>query len=296
MNKIIRIGTNGNSLAIAQARYIEGLIKPSGYQTEIISSDVSTDDKTKAKKNLEAKLLDGSIDIAIHHAKDVPADLHEELELIAFTKRDHPNDVIVSHIKNINLKTENRKVGTSSIRRMAFVKHFYANVQPIFVSGDPESQIKKMKAGEFDALLLAFADVHRLGFDDLIVENIETSYFVPAVGQGSLVVECHKKLSFDKKDVIQRWVNDEETEDCIRTERAFAKTLSNQFNIASFGYAQFEGNLITLKAGLISLDGKQVIKTKRSSTVAESKELGKKVAMEVLINGGNKILQEISAH
>lgn len=295
MNKTIRIGTNENSLAIAQAKFIESLIRPSGYQTELVTSEISTDDRLTVKKNLEAKLLDGSIDIAIHHAKDVPADLHEELELVAFTKRDHPNDVVVSNIKNINLKTENRKVGTSSIRRMAFIKHFYPTVQAIFVSGDPEIQIKKMKGGEFDALLLAFADVRQLGYEDLIIENIETSYFVPAPGQGSLVVECHKKLSFDKKDVIQRWVNDEETEDCIRTERAFAKNLSDNFNIASFAYAQFEGNLITLKAGLISRDGKHVIKTKRSSTVAESKELGKKVAMEVLINGGNKILHEISA-
>jgi hydroxymethylbilane synthase len=293
MNKTIRIGTNGNSLAVAQAKFIESLIKPSGYQTEIISPEVSTDDRTKAKKNLEIKLLDGSIDIAIHHAKDVPADLHEELELVAFTKRELPNDVIVSHNKNINLKSENKKVGTSSIRRMAFIKHFYPNVQAIFASGDPESQIKKMKAGEYDALLLTYADVHQLGYDALIIENIETSYFVPAVGQGSLVVECHKKLSFEKKDVIQRWVNDEETEDCIRTERSFSKTLNRGYNIPIFGYAQYEGNLITLKAGIISLDGKQVIKTKRSSTVAESKELGKKVALEVLQNGGDKILQEL---
>jgi hydroxymethylbilane synthase len=152
-----------------------------------------------------------------------------------------------------------------------------------------------MKEGEYDALLLAYSDVHNLGYDSLIVEKIETSYFVPAVGQGSIVVECHKKLSFDKKEVIQRWVNHEETEDCIRTERSFSKTLNRGYNIPVFGYAQYEGNLITLKAGIISLDGRHVVKTKRSSTVAESKELGKKVAMEVLQNGGDKILQEIQS-
>lgn len=296
MNKMIRIGTNGNTLSVAQAKFVESLIKPSGYQTEIISSEVTTDDKTKAKKNLEGKLLDGSIDVVVHHAKDLPADLHDELELVAFTQRQPPNDVLVSHHKNINLKSESKKVGTSSIRRMAFIKHFYPKAQAVFAPGDPESQIKKMKAGEYDALLLAFSDVHQLGYDNLIIENIETSYFVPAVGQGSLVVECHKKLSFDKKEVIQRWVNHEETEDCIRTERAFSKTLNHGYNIPIFGYAQYEGSLITLKAGVISLDGKHVVKTKRSSTVAESKELGKKVAMEVLQNGGDKILQEISTH
>jgi hydroxymethylbilane synthase len=294
MNKTIRIGTNGNTLSVAQAKLVESLIKPSGYQTEIISTEELSDDKVKAKKNLEVKLLDGSVDVVVHHAKDLPADLHDELELVAFTERQPPNDVIVSYTKNIDLKSESHKVGTSSIRRMAFIKHFYPKAQAMFAPGDPESQIKKMKAGEYDALLLAFADVYQLGYDSLIIENIETSYFVPAVGQGSLVVECHKKLSFDKKEVIQRWVNHEETEDCIRTERAFSKTLNRGYNIPIFGYAQYEGNLITLKAGVISLDGKQVVKTKRSSTVAESKELGKKVALEVLQNGGDKILSEIA--
>jgi hydroxymethylbilane synthase len=295
MNKTIRIGAKGNKLGLWQAEYVTSLIKPSGYSTEIISFETSEEGKSESKKNLEINLLNGHIDIAIHHAKDVPADLHEELELVAFTERELPNDVLISHNQNINLQ-RSIKVGTSSIRRTAFLKHFYSVVRPVFAPGDLHTQIKKMEAGEYDALLVAYADVHQLGYDNLIVEKIETSYFVPAVGQGSIVVECHKKLAFDKKEVIQRWVNHEETEDCVRTERAFSKTLNRGYNIPVFGYAQYEGNLITLKAGIISLDGKQVVKTKRSSTLAESKELGKKVAIEVLEAGGSKILKEIKAN
>jgi hydroxymethylbilane synthase len=293
MNKIIRIGTKKNKLGIWQAEYVANLVKPSGYSTEIVSFETTEAGKSDLKKNLEINLLNGSIDIAIHHAKDVPADLHEELELVAFTERELPNDALISHQQNLNLKSDNLTIGASSIRRIAFIKHFFPNTKSLFVPGDLPTQIQKMKEGEYDALLLAYADVHHLGYDNLVVEKIETSYFVPAVGQGSIVVECHKKLSFDKKEVIQRWVNHEETEDCIRTERSFSKTLNSGYNIPIFGYAQYEGNLITLKAGIISLDGKQVVKTKRSSTVAESKELGKKVALEVLQNGGDKILQEI---
>jgi len=293
MNKTIRIGTKGSKLGLWQAEYIANLIKPSGYTTEIVT--VEDEHKSDPKKNLEIKLLEGSIDIVIHHAKDVPADLHEELELVAFTERELPNDALISLNKNLDLTSDGVKIGTSSIRRIAFLKHFYPFSKPVFAPGDIPTQIQQMKQGEYDALLLAYADVHHLGFDNLIVEKIETSYFVPAVGQGSIVVECHKKLSFDKKEVIQRWVNHEETEDCVRTERSFSKTLNRGYNIPVFGYAQYEGNLITLKAGIISLDGKQVVKTKRSATVAESKELGKKVAMEVLQNGGEKILQEIQS-
>lgn len=304
MNKIIRIGTRGSKLAMWQAEYVAELIKPSGYTTEIIQIETKGDkilDVSIAKigskgvftEELEAKLLDGSIDIAVHSAKDLSSELPEELELIAFTEREIANDVLISPNKNINLKTDKIKVGTSATRRVAFLKHFYPQVETVSVRGNLQTRIKKMQDGECEALLLAYAGVHRLGYNHLIVEQLETSYFVPAVGQGSVAVECHKKLAFDKKEIIQRWVNHNETEDCIRTERSFLKTLQGGCSIPAFGYAYFESNFITLKAGIISLDGKHVVKTKRSSTVAESKELGKKVAHEVLINGGDRILHDI---
>lgn len=304
MNKTIRIGTRGSKLALWQAEHVASLIKPSGYNTEVVIIETKGDkvlDVSIAKigskgvftEELEAKLLDGSIDIAVHSAKDLSSDLPEELEIIAFTEREIVNDVLVSTNKNINLKTDKLKIGTSSTRRVAFLNHFFPSTEPVSVRGNVQTRIKKMEDGECDALLLAYAGVHRLGYDHLIVEKIETSYFVPAVGQGSIAIECHKKLSFEKKEILQRWVNHEETEDCIRTERSFLKTMNGGCSIPTFGYAHFEGSLITLKAGIISLDGQQVVKTKRSSTIAESKELGKRVALEVLQHGGDKILADI---
>jgi hydroxymethylbilane synthase len=304
MNKTIRIGTRGSKLALWQAEYVASLIKPSGYNTEIVIIETKGDkvlDVSIAKigskgvftEELEAKLLDGSIDIAVHSAKDLSSDLPDELELIAFTERELANDVLVSANKNINLKTDKIKIGTSSTRRVAFLNHFFPQAEVVSVRGNLQTRIKKMEEGACDALLLAYAGVHRLGYDHLIVEKIETSYFVPAVGQGSIAIECHKKLAFEKKEILQRWVNHVETEDCIRTERAFLKTMNGGCSIPTFGYAHFEGSLITLKAGIISLDGQQVVKTKRSSTIAESKELGKRVALEVLQHGGDKILADI---
>jgi hydroxymethylbilane synthase len=304
MNKIIRIGTRGSKLAMWQAQYVADLISPSGYTTEIVAVETKGDkildvsiskigSKGVFTEELEAKLLDGSIDVAVHSAKDLASELPEELELIAFTEREIANDVLISTNKNINLKSGKIKIGTSSTRRVAFLKHFYPEAEAVPVRGNLQTRIKKMEEGECDALLLAYAGVHRLGYDHLIVEKLETSYFVPAVGQGSIAVECHKKLAFNKKEIIQRWVNHEETEDCIRTERSFLKTLEGGCSIPAFGYAHFEGNLITLKAGIISLDGKHVVKTKRSSTIADSKELGEKIAYEVLRDGGDKILHEI---
>jgi len=304
MNKVIRIGTRGSKLALWQAEHIASLIKPSGYQTEIIPIETRGDkilDVTISKigskgvftEEIEAKLLDHSIDIAVHSAKDLSSDIPEELELIAFTERELVNDVVLSPNKNLDIKKDKIKIGTSSTRRMAFLKHFYPNAEPVTIRGNLQTRLSKLQAGECDALLLAFAGVHRMGYDDLIVEKIETSYFVPPVGQGSIAVECHKKLSFDKKQIIQDWVNHAETEACLRAERSYLKTLQGGCSIPVFGYAHLEGELISLKAGIISLDGQQVIKVKRMGSPEDVKELGEAVANEVLNLGGDRILREI---
>jgi hydroxymethylbilane synthase len=304
MNKTIRIGTRGSKLALWQAEHVAALIKPSGYRTELVPIETRGDkilDVSIAKigskgvftEEIEAKLLDGSIDIAVHSAKDLSSDIPDELELIGFTEREAVNDVVISVDASKKLSTPGLRIGTSATRRVAFLKHYYPHVQAVSIRGNLQTRFAKLQAGECDALLLAYAGVHRMGFGSHIIEKIETSYFVPAVGQGSIAIECHKKLAFDKKEVIERWVNHPETEDCVRTERAFLKTLQGGCSIPAFGYAHYEGNLITLKAGIISLDGQRVVKVKQSGTPMENKELGERVAREVLETGGEQILWEI---
>ena len=228
MNKVFRIGTRGSKLALWQAEHVADLIKPSGYSTEIIPIETRGDkilnvsiakigSKGVFTEEIEEKLLDGSIDIAVHSAKDLSSELNDELELVAFTERELANDVLISTHKNISLKNSAIKVGTSSTRRVAFLRHFYPAIAPVNIRGNLQTRLGKLQQGECDALLLAYAGVHRMGYDDLIVEKIETSYFVPSVGQGSIAVECHKKLNFGKKEILERWVDHPETEACIRS-------------------------------------------------------------------------------
>jgi hydroxymethylbilane synthase len=304
MNKIFRIGTRGSKLALWQAEYVANLIKPSGYETEIIPIDTKGDkiqnvsiakigSKGVFTEEIEEKLLDGSIDIAVHSAKDLASEIKDELELVAFTERELANDVLLSIKKDLTLKAENIRVGTSSTRRVAFLKHFYPTITPVTVRGNLQTRLSKLQAGECDALLLAYAGVHRMGYDSYIVEKIETSYFVPSVGQGSIAIECHKKLNFGKKEILERWVNHPETEACIRAERSFLKTMQGGCSVPVFGYAHLDGSMVTLKGGVISLDGKQVIKAKRSGAIEDVKELGEAVANEVLSNGGAEILKSL---
>ncbi|HEY9487769.1 MAG TPA: hydroxymethylbilane synthase, partial [Chryseosolibacter sp.] len=252
MNKTIRIGTRGSKLAMWQAQHVADLIKPSGFSTEIIPIETKGDkildvsiskigSKGVFTEEIEERLLDGSIDIAVHSAKDVSSFIPDELELLAFTEREIPNDVVISTNKAFRLENESITIGTSSARRVAFVKHFYPQAKTVSIRGNLQTRLAKHEAGDCDALILAFAGVHRMGYDHLITERIETSYFVPPVGQGTIAVECHKKLVFEKKDVVQRWVNHTETEYCLRAERAFLKTLEGGCSIPSFGYAWLEG-------------------------------------------------------
>ena len=210
MNKVFRIGTRGSKLALWQAEHVANLIKPSGYGTEIVPIETKGDkilnvsiakigSKGVFTEEIEEKLLDGSIDIAVHSAKDLSSELNDELELVAFTERELANDVLISPNKNIGLKNSDIKVGTSSTRRVAFLKHFYPAITPVNIRGNLQTRLSKLQNGECDALLLAYAGVHRMGYDNLIVEKIETNYFVPSVGQGSIAIECHKKLNFGKK-------------------------------------------------------------------------------------------------
>lgn len=304
MNKIIRIGTRGSKLAMWQAEHVAELIRPSGYTTEIIPIETKGDkvlDVSIAKigskgvftEEIEAKLLDGSIDIAVHSAKDLSSEIPDELELIAFVEREQVNDAVISVNKNFKLNEGNPIIGTSSTRRVAFLKHFYPLASAVAVRGNLQTRINKMIDGDCDALMLAYAGVKRMGYEDMIVDKIDTSYFVPAVGQGSIAVECHMKLSYDKKEIISRWVNHQETEDCVRTERAFLKTLHGGCSIPAFGYAHYEGNFLSLKAGIISLDGTRVVKVKKTGPLDNGKELGVAVARQVLDTGGREILNEI---
>jgi hydroxymethylbilane synthase len=304
MNQLIRIGTRSSKLALWQAEHVAKRLAASGFQTEIVPIETTGDkvlDVSIAKigskgvftEEIEAKLLDGSIDIAVHSAKDLSSELPEELELIAFTEREAVNDVVVSFNKNFDLSAEGIRVGTSATRRVAFLKHFYPQAQAVSIRGNLQTRLRKLEEGACDALILAFAGIHRMGYEELIVEKIATSYFVPAVGQGSIAIECHKKLDFKKKEAVQKYVNHTPTETCIRAERSFLKTLGGGCSIPAFGYAHFEGALVTLKAGIISLDGQRTSKSKRSADPHDAKELGRQAAFEVLDGGGKEILSAI---
>ncbi|MCF2501702.1 MULTISPECIES: hydroxymethylbilane synthase [Dyadobacter] len=303
----IKIGTRGSKLALWQAYYVEGLLNEGGIDTEIVIIETKGDkiltrslskigSKGVFTQELEDQLLDGSIDIAVHSAKDLQSQLDDAFELIAFTEREKANDVLVSHNTELSLKSgEAFVVGTSSTRRVAVLRHFYPHIQTVDMRGNLQTRLRKLNEGHCDALLLAYAGVHRMEYDDKIAEHLLLDEFTPAVGQGSVAIECAVNLAEEKKAIIKKLINHSQTETCLLTERAFLKRLQGGCSIPVFGMATLHEDQINITGGIISLDGQELIRRTETGSISFPEELGTALADELLEAGADRILREIKS-
>lgn len=302
---LIRIGTRGSKLALWQAYHVEERLNHAGIQTEIVTIETKGDkilnvsiakigSKGVFTEEIEQQLSDGRIDIAVHSAKDMQSTLPPGFELIAFMEREKSNDVVVSRKEGLSVKNGKSFVlGTSSTRRVATLKSLYPHMQTVPVRGNLQTRIRKMDEGACDALLLAYAGVHRMGYEDMIAEYLSLEEFTPAVGQGSVAIEVFENLDQDKKEAIRVALNHKDTETCLLAERAFLKTMDGGCSIPVFGLARLNGNNIDIQGGIISLDGQQVIRKSQTASKEDALELGAKLAQEVLKSGGADILESI---
>ncbi len=301
----IRIGTRGSKLALWQAYHVADSLKEAGIDSEIVTIETKGDkilnvsiakigSKGVFTEEIEEQLSNGSIDIAVHSAKDMQSSLPEGFELIAFMEREKPVDVVISHKKDLSFNHKSDiLLGTASTRRVATLAKFYPNIKTTSVRGNLQTRIRKMEEGACDALLLAYAGVHRMGYEDMIVTELPLDEFIPAVGQGSVAIEVHDRLSTDKKEEIRGALNHEQTEYCLLAERAYLKTMDGGCSIPVFAMATLKNDQITLEGGIVSMDGSsRIVKTVIGST-SEHQKIGNQLAQEVLTSGGKEILLEI---
>lgn len=291
-------------MALWQAYYVEERLRRSGVDTEIVTIETKGDkilDVTIAKigskgvftEEIEEQLADGRIDIAVHSAKDMQSTLPEGFELVAFAEREKPNDIVLSRDNSINLNSGSFLLGTASTRRVATLKHYYPSIETIPIRGNLQTRIRKMDEGQCDALLLAYAGVHRMGYDDLIVQQTSITEFTPAVGQGSVAIEVHESLEKSKIEVIRSAINHPETEICIKAERAFLKEMDGGCSIPVFGHAKLTADRLEITGGIISLDGQNRISRSVSGNQTEATRLGIELGKAILGLGGKEILEEI---
>jgi len=306
MKKKIVIGTRGSQLALWQANFIKSEIKGFFPELDVRLNIIKTTgdritDRPLAQvggkglfvKEIENALLEKDIDLAVHSMKDMPGELPEGLTIGAIPKRENPFDVLITRDDTLLADFKpGTKVGTSSLRRASQIKHIRPDIQIVSIRGNLDTRIKKLKSGEYDAIVLAAAGLHRLGQKDEISEYLDESIMTPAVGQGALCIET-REIDPDIEPIMAK-LDHFETRLCVTGERAFLKQIEGSCHIPVACFSKIVENEVIMTAVVASEDGKEIIKEQIVSPFNGVQENGQILADQVLNNGGKKILEQLN--
>ena len=296
----IRIGTRTSRLALWQAEFVAAELKKFFPELEIELVKVKTTgdkilDAPLAKiggkglftKELELQLASGDIDLAVHSLKDVPSELPNDFTIAAITKRAQPLDAFISNkFSTFAALPKNSVVGTSSLRRAAQILALRPDLQIKNLRGNVETRLKKLDAGNFDAIILAAAGLERLGYSARINELL--TEIIPAAGQGALAIET--RADDEKIFPYVQKLNDAETFTTVKIEREFLKEVGGSCQIPVGVFANVDGDKINVRALIASIDGKKIVRACEIAPL-EQIDLGKKIAANLLENGGREILE-----
>ncbi|MFT6028669.1 MAG: hydroxymethylbilane synthase [Oleiphilaceae bacterium] len=243
-------------------------------------------------KELETAMLQGQADIAVHSMKDVPMEFPEGLELAVICERENPFDAFVSnHFQTINELPKGAVVGTSSLRRSSQLVSQRPDLVIKSLRGNVNTRLAKLDAGEFDAIILAASGLIRLGFQDRIKSTLTAKQSLPAVGQGALGLEC--RTSDPEIKALLAPLSHQESEFCVRAERAMNHYLHGGCQVPIAGYAVLDNDTLTLNGLVASLDGKTVIKACMQDRKGNAQALGTAVAKALLAQGAGPLLEAI---
>jgi hydroxymethylbilane synthase len=243
-------------------------------------------------KELELAIADGRADIAVHSLKDVPSDLPPGMVLAAFLTRAHAHDAFVSikHRSFAELPMHAR-IGTSSLRRQCQLLAARPDLAIEPLRGNVDTRLKKLDAGDYDAIILASAGLHRLGLESRITEYLALDLSLPAVGQGIVAIECRTDDDSNRTRVAA--LNDINAERCALAERAFARRLEGSCQSPIAGYAITESTSLTLTGLVGSLDGKTLFRDRIAGDANNAEVLGVTLAERLLNQGADDLLREL---
>ncbi|HWF74432.1 MAG TPA: hydroxymethylbilane synthase [Solirubrobacteraceae bacterium] len=289
---MIRVGTRGSTLALAQARWVADRLEG---ETELVTVTVAGDrgaaiaDKSRWISELERALLDDEIDLAVHSAKDVPADLAPGLELVAVPERADARDALCG-APALRSLAPGARVGTSSLRRTAEIRAARPDLDVVPVRGNVDTRLRKLAAGEFDALVLALAGLHRLGREadaDGVLDEL-----VPAAGQGALALEGRAGAS--ALTPALRGLRDDSAWACVGAERELVRALGASCNTPVGAHARpLAGGELELTAWVGLPDGSAWLRDELSGDAGS--DLGLAMAERLLAAGARELLREAEA-
>jgi len=306
--KKIRIGTRGSQLALWQANFIKSKIQNLFPGLDVVLNIIKTTgdritDRPLALvggkglfvKEIENALLNNDIDLAVHSMKDMPGELPHGLVVGAIPQRANPFDVLIA--KDNSLLSDykkNAKIGTSSLRRASQIKYIRPDLTIESIRGNLDTRIKKLKAGDYDAIVLAAAGLHRLGQENEITEYLDETTMIPAVGQGALCIET--RLNDSITAPIMEKLDHPDTRVCVNGERAFLKQIEGSCHIPVACFGKIVDNKVVMTAVVASEDGKNLVKEQLVSTMDRVESSGRALARQVLEKGGQKILECLNSN
>lgn len=302
----LRIGTRGSALALWQANHIrEKLAELHGVDAELVRirtsgdrfqgasiAQIGAETGTKGVfiKEIEDALLKGEVDLAVHSMKDVPTETPAGLIFSAVTKREDPRDCLISRDGyGLAALEAGSKIGTSSLRRQAQLRQRRPDLEVADLRGNVDTRLKKVAAGEFDAIVLAVAGVTRLGSRDRITEILSAEIMLPAVGQGALGIETRE--SDREISQLAASLNDAETQACVTAERDLLRELEGGCQVPLGAWAQISEGQLRIVACLLSVDGKECLRRELSGAMDDAEGIGRRLGTILREAGGDRILR-----
>lgn len=300
--KSLRIGSRGSALALWQANHVRQRLREGcGVESEIVTIRTAGDRLEQAPigqiglkgvfiKEIEDALLERRVDLAVHSMKDVPTEIPAGLAFPAITRREDVRDCLVSRDgKKLAELAPGARVGTSSLRRQAQLRHYRPDLELRDLRGNVDTRLRKLEAGEFDAIILAKAGMERLGQGAKISEVISPEVMLPAVGQGALGIECRR----DDHEIftLLEKLDDPGTRASVTAERALLSELEGGCQVPLGAWGRIENRNLILEAAVLSADGAEYLRHRLSGDVAEAEEVGRRLGQELIDAGADRILR-----
>ncbi|MGB3494828.1 MAG: hydroxymethylbilane synthase [Elainellaceae cyanobacterium] len=306
----IRIGSRKSQLALVQTHWVQGQLSKAfpGRTFEVHTMNTQGDkildvalskigDKGLFTQELEQGMIQGDIDFAVHSLKDLPTRLPEGLILGCVTERENPADALVLHAKHegkdVSSLPQGAVIGTSSLRRLAQLRHHFPHLAFKDVRGNLNTRLRKLDEGEYDALILAAAGLKRLDFGDRISQILPPEISLHAVGQGALGIEC--RAEDPEVLTLLKTLEHQETAYRCYAERAFLRELEGGCQVPIGVNTELDGDRLTLKGLVASVDGQTVIQDSITGNAEDADALGTELAKQLRERGAQDILDAILA-
>jgi len=302
---ILVLDTRGSKLAVHQSEWVQARLRELAPRVTVTLRRIQTSgdkilDVPLAKiggkglfvKEIEEALLSGDIDLAVHSMKDVPTELQPGLALLCIPQREDPRDALISReARSFRDLPQGARIGTSSLRRQAQLLQARPDLVISMLRGNLDTRMRKLREGQYDAIVLAAAGLRRLGWEGQITELLNPDVSLPAIGQGALGIEGRADDTFVRS--LLSGLEHSETRTTVSAERALLRRLQGGCQVPIAAHATLAGPQMSLEGLVASVDGKEVIRETVQGAAEDHESLGVQLAERLLTRGADRILRSI---